>query len=333
MILKFKIPKLKSVDVQKLKNIKLTKKTVLLGVAVILAVLILFDAVAAAFIYADVFGSGGSRSFYEYAYGEKGLGVTEENKQWVETLGKAVSVKNGKKSIAATEITNSNVSNSYVLLCHQYGGSAVTMAEYAMHFYELGFNILLPDLRGFGENGYKKATLGAEDSIDILKWCDYIIEKDSNARIILFGVSVGGSAVAMAAGEELPDNVRAVIADSCYSDVREIMKGYIKNKPLINSFPTLDFASLICKIKNGWNFKDASVVSQAEKTSVPILYIHGENDEFAPISQSNDIYERCSSEVAEQVIIQEGTHARNLETDENTYWAETDAFILDNIGL
>lgn len=332
-----KISELKSIDIKneikKLKNVKITKKKIVLCIAVILAFLIIFDAVAAAVVYADVFGSGGSKRLYKYAYGENGLVVTDKNRQWIETLGKFVSIENGKKDVTATEIENENVSHSYVLVCHQYGGSAASMAQYAEHFYELGFNILLPDLRGFGDNGYKKATMGVDDSSDVLKWCDYIIEKDSQARIILFGVSAGGSAVAMAAGEELPENVRVVIADSCYSDIREVMKGYIEGIPFVNSFPTLDFASLICKIKNGWSFKDASVVSKAEKTTVPVLYIHGENDEFTPVSQSNDVYERCMSKVARQVIIQEGTHAHNLETDESTYWAEVDAFILENIGL
>lgn len=302
-------------------------------IASLLAFALVFDAVSAFVITSSVFSNGGSKSFCKYAYGDEGLDFSDENKAWIENNTDSVYTENDGKKLHALEISNENISHSYVIACHQYGGSAVSMAQYAMHFYELGFNILLPDLRGFGENEYKKVSMGWDDRLDIVKWCEYITEKDSSARIILFGVSLGASAVTNAAGEELPDSVRAVVADSCYSDVWEIMKGYIKDKPLLHSFPILNMASAFCDIKNGWNFKDASTVTQAAEVSLPILFIHGENDEFAPISQSNDIFEVCDSDVVDQVVIEEGTHAENLETDESTYWSEIDLFILNNIGL
>lgn len=317
----------------KIKNFKLTKKRVVLLIAAVLAFILVFDAVSAAVITSSVFSNGGSKGFYEYAYGEEGLDFSDENKKWIENNTESVYIENGGKKLHALEIENKNISHSYVIACHQYGGSAVSMAQYAMHFYELGFNVLFPNLRGFGENEYKKASMGWEDRLDIVKWCEYITEKDSSARIILFGVSLGAAAVTNAAGEELPDSVRAVVADSCYSDVWEIMKGYIKDKPLLQSFPILNMASAFCGIKNGWDFKEASTVAKAEEITLPILFIHGENDEFAPISQSNDIFEVCDSEVVDQVIVEDGTHAKNLETDETTYWSEVDLFILNNIGL
>ena len=54
---------------------------------------------------------------------------------------------------------------------------------------------------------------------------------------------------------------------------------------------------------------------------------------FVPVSQSNDIFEACPSEKAEQVVIQDGEHARNLKADEDEYWTAVDMFILNNIGL
>lgn len=317
----------------KIKNFKFTKKRIILLVATVLALILIFDAVSAAVITSSIFSNGGSKSFYKYAYGEEGLDFSDENKKWIESNSESVYAENDGKKLHALEIKNKNVSHSYVIACHQYGGSAVSMAQYAMHFYELGFNVLLPDLRGFGENEYKKVSMGWEDRLDIVKWCEYITEKDSSARIILFGVSLGASAVTNAAGEELPDSVRAVVADSCYSDVWAAVKGYIKDKPLLQSFPTVNMASAFGNMKNGWSFKDASTVSKAEDVTLPILFIHGENDEFAPISQSNDIFEVCDSDVVDQVIIEDGTHAKNLETDETTYWSEVDLFILNNIGL
>ena len=33
------------------------------------------------------------------------------------------------------------------------------------------------------------------------------------------------------------------------------------------------------------------------------------------------------------VVIENGTHGRNLKADEDVYWANVDAFVLNNIGM
>lgn len=317
-----------------LKKPKITKKKVIALVAILIALALIAEVITAFILCNSVLSKNGSESFYKYAYGEKGLDISENDTKWVTEKAESLFLENddGKK-LHALEITNKNISHSYAVICHQYGESAASMGEYAKHFYELGFNILLPDLRGHGKNEYSTITMGWEDRLDILKWIDNIIEKDSKARIVLFGVSLGGSAVAMTAGEELPENVRAVIADSCYADFETVMKGYIKDEKKLPSFPILNIASKFSEIKNGWSFDDISTLNQSAKIRIPVLYIHGEEDTFVHIGQSNDIYEACQADIVEQTVIQDGIHAKNLETNESDYWGAVDMFILNNIGL
>ena len=65
--------------------------------------------------------------------------------------------------------------------------------------------------------------MGWHDRLDILKWIDFLTEEEPGCRIILYGVSMGGAAVMMAAGEELPDNVKIIVEDCGYSSVKEEM--------------------------------------------------------------------------------------------------------------
>ncbi len=314
--------------------LKITKKRVVCAIALMLAVMLVADMVFAFVLTNSFLSKNGSKSFYKYAYGEKGLSVDEVQMEWLTEKSQSafIEAENGKK-LHALEIKNKNISDSYIIICHQYGESSLSMGEYAKHFYELGFNVLLPDLRGHGKTEVKSVSMGWEDRLDIVKWCQYITENDKSARIVLFGVSLGGSAVAMASGEELPKNVRVAIADSCYSSVWAFFGEYLKEMPVVPRFPVLNMSSLVCKSKTGWSFKEASTVLQAEKTVIPILYIHGENDKAVPVIQSNDIFEACSAKVCEQVLIQEGVHAGNLAIDETEYWSKIDLFILNNIGL
>lgn len=313
---------------------RITKKKVMCALAALIALLLVFDTAASFILCNSLLSKNGSKSFYKYAYGEDGVRINEADKKWLEENSESsfIEAENGKK-LHALEVKNENVSSSYAVICHHYGESALSMGEYARHFYELGFNLVLPDLRGHGETEIKTVSMGWDDRLDLIKWCEYIIEKDKNARIVLFGVSLGGAAVSMAAGEELPENVRVAISDSSYSSVNDVLGEYLKALPLVPEFPVLSIASKICEKKMGWSFKEASAVSQAEKVELPILYIHGEDDEAVPVIQSNDIFEICEAVESEQVLIQNGTHAENIYADNETYWTEIDLFILNNIGI
>lgn len=313
---------------------KITKKKVLCAFAIIVAVSLIFDFLAATVFCSSMLSKGGSKSFYNYLYGEDGLKIKKEDSYWLSEKSESVflETENGER-LHALKIKNTKPTNAYIVICHQYGESSLSMGEYARHFYELGFNLLLPDLRGHGKTEVKNTSMGWDDRLDIIAWCNEIIKEDEGARIILFGVSLGGTAVAMTAGEELPQNIRAVIADSCYSSVWDLAGCYLDSVPFVPTFPVRNMASAMCKSKMGWDFKTADTTLQAVKTDVPVLYIHGENDESVPIIQSNDIFEVCYAKGADQFIVQNGTHARNLHTDSEKYWGEIDLFILNYIGL
>ena len=202
---------------------------------------------------------------------------------------------------------------------------------YAYHFYDLGFNVILPDARGYGESEYKKLNMGWLDRHDVLLWAEEIVKTDSKANIFLFGVGMGGSTVLMASSLELPDNVKGIISDSAYADVQEAFKENIKDIYGVPSFPVVNIASLYVKLTEGWSFKEADALEQVKNSKVPILFIHGGEDEVVPVSQSNDLYEVCSAKGSDHLLISGATHAKTLETNTEKYWSNIDLFILDNI--
>ena len=61
--------------------------------------------------------------------------------------------------------------------------------------------------------------MGWLDKDDLKCWVNLILEQNSNANIILHGSSMGAATVLMASGDELPQNVKAIIADSGYTSV------------------------------------------------------------------------------------------------------------------
>lgn len=312
------------------KILKSKKRVAFLVILMLIILAVLANVGASAFFSLSLFKKDGWEKFEEYSYGEK----LKDESEWISAKGEKAEIKNSDgKKISALEIKNEHISHSYIIICHQYGGSPYSMEAYARHFYELGFNVLLPYMRGHGESSYSNISFGYYDSSDIMDWIESIIEEDEKARIALFGVSLGANAVALTASEELPDNVRLAIADSCYTSFEELTKEYLKNESSLSSFAVSRLISAFAEEKVGDSEKNADTIVKVRDIELPIMFINGENDAVVPPLLSKKLYENCESEGVEEVLIENGTHGRSLEADEADYWANIDAYILNNIGI
>src|SRR5699024_10737421 len=108
--------------------------------------------------------------------------------------------------------------NKTVVFAHGYLGNAKDMGQFGKYYHEeLGYNLFTLDLRGHGESGGDYYGFGWHDRLDIVDWLDQIIKENPDAEIVLHGLSMGAATVLMASGEDLPENVRLIIADSPYT--------------------------------------------------------------------------------------------------------------------
>lgn len=314
-----------------MKRIFKSKKRALFSIIAIAVVLIvLVNICASAFFSFTIFKKDGWKKFEEYSYGER----LKDSSEWVSEKSEKIEIENSEeKKLTALKIKNEHISHSYVIICHQYGGSPYSMEEYAKHFYDLGFNVVLPYMRGHGESPYKNISFGWKDKTEVVEWVDYIISNDEKARIALFGVSLGANAVTLAAAEALPENVRLVISDSCFTSVEDLIKEYIKNETCFSTLINVNLTSAFVKNKMDASLKDTDTIKALEDIELPIMFINAENDTVVPPLLSKRLYENCEAEGVEEVLIENGTHGKNLEADKEAYWANIDMFVLNNIGI
>lgn len=157
--------------------------------------------------------------------------------------------------------------------------------------FAVGHSVLLVDQRASGKSEGNIISFGINERKDCLKWINYVIENiDQNAQIILTGVSMGAATVLMTAGEKLPKNVIGVLADCGYSTPKEIIKLYTKRMKLP---PTLmyPFVKLSARIYAKFNLSEASPIEAIKKSNLPIIFYHGDNDNFVPHYMSEKMYE------------------------------------------
>ncbi len=156
-------------------------------------------------------------------------------------------------------------SHKWLIAIHGYTGKREHMYSYARYYAEKGYNILTPDMRSHGDSEGKLIGMGWLDKDDVKLWIDYVFDMDPEAEIVLHGVSMGGATVMMTSGEDLPDNVKAIIDDCGYTSVWDEFTDEAKYLFNISQFPILHTASIISKVRAGYSFKEASAIDQVKR--------------------------------------------------------------------
>src|SRR5699024_7544085 len=110
------------------------------------------------------------------------------------------------------------------------------------------------------------------------------------------GLSMGAATVLMAAGEKLPSNIKAVVADSPYTSVYDLFSYQMDRMFHLPEQPILPTTRLVTKQRAGYSVTGASALEQVKKADVPILFISGEADTFVPTEMTHTLYENTKSE-------------------------------------
>lgn len=217
-------------------------------------------------------------------------------------------------------------SDTWVIIVHGYISDAKNMLGIGSEFMDRGYNVLLPDLRSHGESEGDAIGMGSWDSEDIVAWISYILQQQEDAKIVLYGVSMGASTVMMTTGKALPDNVIAAIEDCGYTSAWDEFAYQLDALFGLPSFPALDAANVITMLRAGYNLKDADALKAVQQSSTPTLFIHGSADDFVPASMVYPLYESASCE-KELLIVEGAGHGQSRSVDPDTYWNHVQSFI------
>ena len=122
--------------------------------------------------------------------------------------------------------------------------------------------------------------MGWDDRLDIIDWINNILKDNPNSEIILHGTSMVAATVLSTSGENLPSNVKAIIADCGYASVWDEFTYQLKDLFNLPSFPVMNLSNMVTMVKVGYSLKEAFPIKQVAKSKTPILYIHGDKDDL-----------------------------------------------------
>ena len=156
---------------------------------------------------------------------------------------------------------------------------------------DLNYNVMVPDLHYHGESEGRAVQMGWLDRLDVRRFGDMAHEIWGDDFMVVHGVSMGAATTMMLSGDDLPEYYRAFVEDCGYSSVWDQFAHNLKDSFHLPPFPVLNSASAVCKRKYGWGFKEASSVDQLAKCERPMLFIHGDKDDFVPFEHLQKNYD------------------------------------------
>ena len=226
---------------------------------------------------------------------------------------------NGNIYYANADSNGNPTSNKWVVLVHGFMMNGQAMADSLGQMYlDQGFNVLAPDLRGFGKSEGSVA-MGYLESLDMWDWLTYLNTKYPNNcnEIFVHGVSLGGATTVFLSGLEVNNqtikdkHVIGLVEDCGYTSmtgiVKDMLDSYGDNKLVAKILGIFDKTNLsdiidentikkliIEKVDVGLTEENYDTLqnnlNSLKKCSLPLLIVHGTSDSTVPFKNSTEIY-------------------------------------------
>ena len=218
-------------------------------------------------------------------------------------------------------------SEPVIIMIHGADGNradpSIGMLDIASGLLEHGYNVLMFDLRGHGESEGNRMSAGFYEKRDLLGAVDYV-KGLGFERIGVLGFSAGASTALIGTAES--DDIDAVVADSSFADLKDMMEPEFSRR---TKFPKFFLGPLLfmVKIMYGVDFnavKPVEAVAGIEPR--PILFIHGELDDTVPLEHAYRLRDASQSPESQLWVVPGAGHVRAYITRPEEYISRVTAF-------
>lgn len=182
------------------------------------------------------------------------------------------------------------------LMFHGYRGAAERdLAGGVQRCFKVGRSALIVDQRCSGKSEGNVISFGVNEHRDCLAWVDFMVNHfGPDVKIILTGISMGASTVLIAGGCPLPPNVIGILADCGFTSAKDIIMTVIKQMGLPPKL-AYPFVKLGARIYGHFHLEEVDALSAVQRCTVPVIFYHGDSDDYVPYRMSLEMYEACKA--------------------------------------
>ena len=214
----------------------------------------------------------------------------------------------------------------YVIYSHGHTSNKFSASKYCDAYINMGFTCITYDQRAHGENAKAICSMGGNEGVDL----NYLIE-DTYSRygdvavLGLQGESMGTSTSLNAL--RYTDKVDFVVADCGFQSLKYMVHDMYNDMYL---YPFGTCADIGFKLL--YNIDDAEVsgIDALKGKGVPVLFIHGSDDNWIDVQNSMDMYDEAVKYAYSELWIVPGAgHARSRQVaGSEEYQAHIEAFLV-----
>ena len=182
-------------------------------------------------------------------------------------------------------------SDHTVIFCHGITWTRYGMVKYFDYFRENGWNIIAYDHQAHGKSPGKYPTYGVDEKKDLKLVVDWALKQFPETEAIgLFGESMGAATVLQYA--PMDKRIGFIIADCPYSNFNVLMNHQLK----LNHVPPflrggiIRLSDRITRGIAGFHTGNINPEQDIMQTDVPILLVHGREDDYVPTAMSEHMY-------------------------------------------
>jgi len=211
-----------------------------------------------------------------------------------------------------------------VVLTNGIRGNRRGLIERAKLYAEVGFGVLLIDLRGTGESEAQPISYGWHERHDIHAAMDFLRKKDYR-NIGAHGLSLGAAATVYGL-QEKPDYA-FVILESCYGSVRDALNNRLEMKH-IPRFSTM-FMRKFSEWHLGVTMQELRPTEHIKSAQMPVLILAGDSEQRVKKTETETLYTNCGSPDKSLHYIKGAKHVDLLNHSSKTYRKIISEFLLE----
>lgn len=175
-----------------------------------------------------------------------------------------------------------------VALFHGYAADKSKLLTEATYFRQLGYSVLLTDFAGNGASEGYRTTVGYREADDVAAVVGWLRERQPEARLVLYGVSMGAVAI-LRAEAELGVRADANILECPYGSMLQTVQNRFRAMGL-PSFPMANLLVFWGGVQNNFWAHGLSAEAYAKRVKTPTLLLWGTADARVTQAETDAIY-------------------------------------------
>lgn len=186
-------------------------------------------------------------------------------------------------------LTNPNPTDRYVILTHGNTDNHIGSLKYVPMYMDLGYNCIIYDMRGHGEDEPTICTYGILEGRDLVELVRDTRERYPKiSQLGLHGESLGASTTIEALAYK--PEVDFVVSDCAFADVESTLAQKLRSVHAPQFLIPLANAGI--RVLYGYSIYDMRPVEALDGNTIPILFIQGDADSTVPPENARVLYDR-----------------------------------------